>query len=244
MDKKETVNTKSNSRNSAYELCLKEDSHGELLELISGGTDAEKQISILKLKSLESQKDAEILVSRLTGQDGKIREAAAFKINEFINQAEYKGFFNTENFLDKLLDALCDINPNVTRLTLDSLTSIEAKDYFSKNLIERILETISSLNAEKQTVRQKTKKSHKINKLSFQLYWLLEGMSMFLDCLEKKDIERILLQTHENEDYPIREKTAKIIACLDFQTDSLKMIKQKILTDENYYVRNFLCKDL
>ena len=48
-------------------------SHEQLIDMLKNGNIVQKQISALKLESINSSDDANILLSNLTGQDGKIR---------------------------------------------------------------------------------------------------------------------------------------------------------------------------
>ena len=71
--------------NKAVELMEKELSHAELISLLTNGNIAEKQIAALRLDTIKSENDAEVLINNLTGQDGKIREAVSMRINEFMS---------------------------------------------------------------------------------------------------------------------------------------------------------------
>ena len=67
----------------ALKLYETEYSHDELIRLLQNGNIVQKQIAALRLDGINSKSDADILISNLTGQDGKIREAVSLKLNEF-----------------------------------------------------------------------------------------------------------------------------------------------------------------
>ena len=67
--------------NEAYKLCKQDFSHDELLNMLLNGNIPRKQIAALKFDYVNDEKDAEALLSNLTGCDGKIRETVAHKIN-------------------------------------------------------------------------------------------------------------------------------------------------------------------
>ena len=65
----------------ALNLCETSHTHSELLEFLKSGNIVQKQIAALKLETINSIEDAQILVSDLVGQDGKIREAVSLRLN-------------------------------------------------------------------------------------------------------------------------------------------------------------------
>ena len=85
--------------NTALNLYENDYSHEDLILLLENGTVVERQVSALKLNSINSQKEADIFVSNLTGCDGKIREAVSFRLQEFVCR---KPQFFTK-FTDKFL---------------------------------------------------------------------------------------------------------------------------------------------
>ena len=68
--------------------------HEELIEMLKSGNIVQKQIAALKLESINNSCDAQVLLSNLTGQDGKIREVVSLRLSEFISDknfySEYK----------------------------------------------------------------------------------------------------------------------------------------------------------
>lgn len=215
--------------------CFESDSkynYDDLINLLSSENIKEKHFAVLELEEIRSEKDANLLVSNLVGQDGKIREAVAFKINEFFQNPDFAKFFiNEENFA-VLLQGIMDINGNVCRHVC-ALGCEEFNQYLSKTLpeeINKILARISELETDE--------KQYVISKRNFQLYWCLESLCNIIDIVEFAQIKDILFATADFSDYTIREKTAKIVAKLDiFELDELK---EKLKNDENYYVRRYL----
>lgn len=206
--------------------------YDNLINLLSCESIKEKHFAVLELEEIHSEADAKLLVSNLVGQDGKIREAVAFKINEFFKNSKYAKFFiNEENFA-VFLQGIMDINGNVCRQICD-LECEEFSKYLSENLpseTDKILTRISELEA--------NEKQYVISKRNFQLYWCLEALYNIIDKIEFDKIKDIILKTGEFNDYTIREKTAKILAKLD--NSEVFEIKRKLKNDENYYVRRYL----
>ena len=81
--------------NQALNLYETNHTHSELLEFLKNGNIVQKQIAALKLETINSKEDAQILVSNLVGQDGKIREAVSLRLNEFMSNPEILPFFET-----------------------------------------------------------------------------------------------------------------------------------------------------
>lgn len=214
--------------------CFESDSkynYDDLINLLNSENIKEKHFAVLELAEIRSEQDAKLLVSNLVGQDGKIREAVAFKINEFFKNPDFAKFFiNEENFA-VFLQGIMDINGNVCR-HICTLDCEEFNQYLSQNLsseIDAILARIKELTNEKQYV---------ISKRNFQLYWCLEALYNVIDKVEFAQIKDILFATADFNDYTIREKTAKIVAKLD--NSELSELKEKLKEDENYYVRRYL----
>lgn len=220
--------------NTALKLCERNYSYEELLGLILSENIVEKQIGVLNLTEIKSQEDAMILVSNLVGQDGKIREVVAFKINEFIINPTFSLYFDTEKIYEILLEGIMDINGNVCRQIVGLCNENDGfKKYLCEKLPERlkkILIKIEDLSAEE--------KQYVISKRNFQLYWALEALFNCIDNIEINFVIDTLKETAEFEDYTIREKTAKILSKLNIQ--GLLELKNKLKNDENYYVRKHL----
>lgn len=205
-----------------------------LINQLSSENIKEKHFAVLELEEIRSCEDAKLFVSNLVGQDGKIREAAAFKINEFFKTHEYCEFFIDEDIFAVLIQGIMDINGNVCR-QICSLNNEEFNKYLSKNLpseTDKILIRISEIEV--------NEKQYVISKRNFQLYWCLEALCNIIDKVEFANIKDILLKTGEFNDYTIREKTAKILTKIDHSEFS--ELKEKLKNDENYYVRRYLCE--
>ena len=84
--------------------------------------------------------------------------------------------------------------------------------------------------------KEKSQKNHAKNKLTFNLYWLLEAISV-LDVNKIENLEKILTKTSSFLDYTIREKTALILSKMKNPPPELL---QKLKQDENIYVKNQL----
>lgn len=204
----------------------------ELVNLLHSGNLKEKHFAVLELDKINSQDDAKILVSNLVGQDGKIREAVAFKINELSLNPDYMDFFTNEEIFDNLMQGITDINGNVCRQIVGSelIESSEFKNYLCKKLPEKINKILKEIEKIDSNTKQ-----YVVSKRNFQLYWCLEALYKIIDTIQFKKIKEILLKTGEFYDYTIREKTAKILTKIDNSE-----LKEKLRNDENYYVRRYL----
>lgn len=207
----------------------------ELMNLLHSNNIKEKHFAVLELEEIRSQEDMKTLVSNLVGQDGKVREAVASKINEFSQNSNYTKFFIDEKIFDVLMQGIMDINGNVCRQIVSGKWFKNQKfiTYLCNNLPERINEILR----ETEKLDQKSKQ-YVISKRNFQLYWCLEALYNVIENIDFKNIKNILLITGEFYDYTIREKTAKILTKLD--NSELKELKEKLKNDENYYVRRYL----
>lgn len=209
--------------------------YSELISLLHSDNVKEKHFAILELDEIHSQNDTKILVSNLVGQDGKVREAVAFKTNELAQNSNNIEFFICEEIFDILMQGIMDINGNVCRQVVNSklFESNEFKAYLCKKLpenINKILKEIENFDS--------TSKQYVISKRNFQLYWCLEALHKCVENIEFSSIKNILLKTGVFYDYTIREKTAKILVKLNYP--ELDELKKKLEKDENYYVRRYL----
>lgn len=207
----------------------------ELVNLLHSDNLKEKHFAVLELNKINSQNDAKILVSNLVGQDGKIREAVAFKINELSQNPNYIDLFTSEEIFDTLLQGIMDINGNVCRQIVGNrlIESSEFKNY----LCEKLPKSINEILKEIEKIDSNTKK-YVVSKRNFQLYWCLEALYKIIDNIQIEKIREILLKTGKFYDYTIREKTAKILTKID--NSELNELKEKLKNDENYYVKRFL----
>jgi hypothetical protein len=231
-----------NSLNTAYEedfeIALKmrenEYSYNELISFLGSEKIVEKQIAILSLNELKSKEDALNLVSNLIGQDGKIREAVAFKLNELSKYKHHWPFFDDKRIFNLLLKGIMDINGNVCRNILN-VKWIEEETfglYLSEKLPQRInniLEEIENNDTES--------KQYVISKRNFQLYWSLEALYKITDYIDVRKLKNTLFKTARFDDYTIREKTAKILSKIDYR--EFEILKEQLKNDENYYVKSY-----
>lgn len=207
-----------------------------LLEFLSSDKIVEKQLAVLELSEIKSKEDAQILVSNLVGQDGKIREAVAFKINELIQCSKYTNFFIDEKFFDIYLQGIMDINGNVCRQIVN-LTFIQQ---FKEYLCEKLPESINNILDEIEKI-DSASKQYVISKRNFQLYWCLEALYSIITIVDFERIKEILFKTGDFYDYTIREKTAKILTKIE--NTELGELREKLKNDENYYVRRYLISE-
>ena len=216
----------------AYEISNRDFSHSELLEMLKCGNIAEKQIAALKLEGVNNQDEADILLSNLTGCDGKIREAAALKINQILRKNPTVKFS-----AETMAQASIDINGNICRLVIDSVSILRQDENFSKIYLERILEYIDSTFVELDKFIFRDKK-YVINKQLFKLYWCLEALKLFAGSMDSDKLLKILERASVEKEYTIREKVAQILVLLE--DEKFIPLKEKLKLDENYYVKNTL----
>lgn len=217
--------------NKALKIYEKTHPHEFLINLLSNGSIAEKQAATIQLTGIYSKDEAEIFINNLTGCDGKIREAVSFRLKEFVPQNP--NFY--ENFTDKFLDAIIDINGNICRNTIEAIKSLKFSPKFVNEFCPKLLDrTCKIIPPIKAFDIQEGK--YKINKEVFKLYWYLETISEFVDFIDKKTLITILSETKNINDYTIREKTAKILS-KNTNLSELNKIRQELSNDSNYYVR-------
>lgn len=214
----------------ACELSEKVFTHNELLEMLNNGNIAERQIAALKFDKVVNNADALALMNNLTGCDGKIREAVALRINQFvIFNPESRIFFN---FPLVFADATIDINANICRLVVDSAKLLKENPDFTQIYIQRILKFTQEAFDELDKFIFRDKK-YVINKQLFKLYWCLETLQNFYMDVEKSKLEAILIKGAEQSEYTIREKVAQVVKL----ADSFPELEENLKFDENYYVR-------
>ncbi len=216
----------------ALKMSSKDFNHNELIFMLQNGNIPEKQIAALKLSSIDNDDDASVLISNLTGCDGKIREAVALKIKEllFANPNLYTKF----NYPEIFANATIDINANICRTVIDCLDILKQDKNFAQNYMNKILEFINQVFLELDKFIFKDKK-YLINKQLFKLYWALEALKNFVNIIDQDILYSILSRTANEREYTIREKTAQIIVNLDHEI--YNNLKKMLKNDENYYVR-------
>ena len=95
----------------ALEMVEQDFTHEELIRMLMNGNIPQKQIAALMLDYLSDETEANVLLSNLTGCDGKIREAVALRINRFLTETPEcaKLFTNAEIFADAIMRIHDDI---------------------------------------------------------------------------------------------------------------------------------------
>ena len=225
----------------AVSLVEKDFTHEDMIFMLSEGNIPEKQIAALRLDTLKSESDAEILIKNLIGQDGKIREAVSLKIKEFAFNNEYRKilFDLDDDFLsDYFLAAIIDINGNICRNIIDVLACIKSRDNFVQKFCAKLIELIYELFDKIKEFDFKDGK-YKVNKEIFKLYWCLEALNVYYDKIPASELRKILKVSKAIDEYTIREKTAKILSN-DINDTELLRYREELKQDKNYYVRRIL----
>lgn len=219
----------------ALKLYETEYSHDELIRLLQNGNIVQKQIAALRLDGINSKSDADILISNLTGQDGKIREAVSLKLNEFMSNEKYLPFFKNSLNYKIFLDAVIDINANICRNVICAVGNLKSDIEFCNlfcpqlvNLTFDLLDKIEEFNFQEG--------KYKVNKEVFKLYWCLETIYVFWDKINFSDLKQIILRSKNIQEYTIREKAAKILS-IGFEDKELQKARNELKYDTNYYVR-------
>lgn len=227
----------------ALEIIQKPYEKNEILSLLENGDEFEKPVAIMALENLCNKNEADLLINNLTGCDGRIREASALKISEFLRNSETAAYFFDEHSLETILNGIMDINPNVGRALIDGIKECQPlQKLILPKLIDRILNIIEKLKALSDTPyadnKLKNTKNHAKNKIVFNLYWALEALyyTDFNNFTQEKLLD-ILNFTSGYIDYTIREKAAKILSKMNEQPSDLL---QKLKNDKNFYVKNQL----
>lgn len=208
-------------------------SHAELYACLRDGNIAQKQLSCVRIESCNDGQEAEILISNLTGIDGKVRETVSFKLKTFV--AARPELFLRQEFYDIFLDSIIDINGNICRNVITALEVLTGDknfcDYFVKNVIERALAVTEKI----ESFDYKDRK-YVTNKEVFKLYWYLETLGIF-ENLPADKLFALLERTAKVEEYTIREKTARLLSKLppEYKLDGLNF-------DNNFYVNLALGK--
>lgn len=218
--------------NKAITLCYGEFSRAELFRLLEFGSMSEKHFAALEIDTVKSQEEAKILISNLTGCDGKIREAVAFKLREIME--ECKVYFS--NYPDIFADATIDINANICRMVIECLYYLKEDKEFSNKYLERIKDFIQEALDKLDSFIFRDKK-YTINKQLFKLYWCLEGLNVFFKDVEETEFTDILSRCSNVSEYTIREKVALVLKH-DIHSQELLELRNILKLDSNYYVKN------
>lgn len=223
--------------NQALIMFEKNYSQIELILMLKDGNIVQKQIAALKITKIDDVNQALILSQNLVGQDGKIREAVSLKINELMQNPLYSKFFQNNKIYDIFLKAITDVNSNVCRNIINAISRLKNNDefclYFTNNLTEQTQKYINRVKA-----FDIPDGKYKVNKEVFKLYWCLETINEFRDCINIDILKHLIKQTKDINEYTIREKTAKILSN-HFDDAELIEIRNILKNDKNYYVRRF-----
>ena len=221
----------------ALNLCEEKHSHDEIINFLANGNIPQKQIGALKLEKIASENDAKILLSNLTGQDGKIREAVSLRLKEFMGNKEYLPLFDCTNNAQIFLDAITDINGNICRNIICALENLKENNEFCTVFCKKLTNlTLNLLDIVEKFDFQDGK--YKVNKEAFKLYWCLETVYVFWDKIEPEKLKEIILRAKNIDEYTIREKIAKILT-RNITDKELLQAKKELKNDKNYYVRRF-----
>ena len=221
----------------ALKLYEEEYSHNELVDLLRSGNIVQKQIAALRLESINSTQDADVLIANLTGQDGKIREVVSLRLNEFMSDEKYLQYFKVSNNYDVFLNAIIDINANICRNVISAITNLKNDTEFCKQFCKNLAKLSFDLLDKIEKFDFQDGK-YKVNKEVFKLYWCLETIYEFYDKINFEDMKQIILRSKDVQEYTIREKAAKILT-RDFDDIELTKAKLELQNDRNYYVRRF-----
>ena len=238
MDKEQNFNTDYQSKyniEEAFRLEQSQFTHQELLSMLLDGSISERQIAALKFDKVCTKSDILALISNLTGCDGKIREATAYKIHSLItNNSNIRSLF-ADTASESFAKATIDINANICRYIVNSAALLKEYCQFTDSYTSLIInftnEALDKLD--KFIFRDK---KYVINKQLFKLYWCLESLSNFVEYIDDNLLHSILLECATQQEYTIREKCAQIIVTSNKFPD----IKDLLINDENYYVKQIL----
>lgn len=222
----------------AIELYENEFSHQELINLLNTDKVVDKQVGALRLETITSEEDAQVLINNLTGQDGKVREAVSFKLKEFMSNPELLKYFqNSENY-EIFFNATLDINGNICRNTISAIKNMTCNKEFCQKFVNILIKTTHEILDKIEQFDIRVGK-YTVNKELFKLYWCLEDIYEFVDFISNDDVKSILTRAKVVNEYTIREKTAKILA-KNFNDIELLSMRDELRQDENYYVRRVL----
>lgn len=187
-----------------FELELSEE---ELYSYLKNGDISQKQLACVQLESCDSKEKAEILMSNLTGIDGKVRESVSYKLKTFVRREPQ--LFKRIDFYDIFLDAIIDINGNICRNVLSALEALTEDTEFYAYFVEKVINRALTVTNTIENFEYKDRK-YVTNKEVFKLYWYLEALGIF-NNLPAEGLYSLLKRTSKIEEYTIREKTARLL---------------------------------
>ena len=205
-------------------------SYNKIFEILDGSDDTLKAFALLELNEVQTEADFELLIKHLTNCDGRLRELVSSKLVELKPQKRLEAYIPT------LLDALCDVNPNVARNIVELLSICNIN--IAEPLLERAEDILMTIEKNSKPKKWRTQKNHVLTKIIFHLYWCLEALALFANVLPKERLTKILNTTSDFVDYTIREKTAKILVKMPEAPEDLL---SKMQNDDNFYVKLHFC---
>ena len=217
-------------------MCCEENlSHNDIIEVLKGDDDIKKQLCLINLSTINSQEEANTLVFNLTGKSGPVRETAAYKIGDLISKEEYTKYFQTKEIINTFIKAITDINPSVSRATVEFLKYVENTNHLYKGILLEINNTLEQIDIEAKN------RSYVQNKKNFNLYWNLEAIISISDFISPaEELLGILKNTASSNDYTIREKVAKAASIFTIKNPIFNQIIEILKDDTNIYVKKYI----
>ena len=224
-----------NMLSEAVNYCEENFLHDDLINALYTDNDLKKQLCLIELKAVYNQEEADIIVFNLTNHSGPVREAASYAILDLIKNNDFNKFFQTENIINSFIKAVTDINPSVSRNSVEIIKYVNNAQYIYNNIIEEI--NITLKNIDNITKNH----SYTANKKNFNLYWNLEALISIADKITaNSELVEILNKTALSNDYTIREKTAKTAVKYIEKNNDLVFVVNLLKNDENIYVKKLL----
>ena len=221
--------------NKALNLCEAELSHEGLLNLLETGDVPERQFAALALESVQTPEEARIVISNLTGCDGKIREAIGSRLDEFLASDSASYFLP---YYEIFADATIDINANISRFVIDAIRIFSEDKEFGVNYSKILMRFLDEAFDEISKIKFRDKK-YILNKQLFKMYWALEGLKNFYKYVDEKNLLEILTKVLNRSEYTIREKATEILIKFKDNEAFTNLLKE-VSNDENFYVRRIV----
>jgi hypothetical protein len=195
--------------------------------------------ALLNLDRFKTKEDAHIVLQFLNpDQDSRIREQASALIKDHMGDKKYNHYFNDENSLVFLTEAIKDKNPKVCKNITYTLQNINNRFMIIEKLVNIIEENIKCCNKEQIG-----------NRTIFNIYWSLFAVENLLNSdtstINASDkIIKILEETSVFREYQIRERTAAVVRLLAQNSNHDKVVHlyKQLSNDENFYVRIAISK--
>ncbi len=207
----------------------------ELWDFLANGNDVEKQLACIRITSLENDEQAGILISNLTGVDGKIREVVSEKLKFFTQTQALHKFFLKKEFYPVLLNAIIDINGNICRNIITGLKELTYDDNFCEFMINEIMNKALETCEKYKSFDYKIRK-YKTNIEIFKLYWYLAALEIF-SILPQEKFYKLANEVCNIKEYTVREKLAVLVAKLPVKEQEKF---KKLNFDNNIYVSKVL----